>query len=156
MCDLNIVVVSYSQALREIQKIRRIVFQEEQGVAPELEFDGKDDIAEHFLAYWQGQAVGTARMRQLDESTVKIERLAVLKSARGQGIGRKLMEKVLDRAISQNHGKAVANAQEYVKSLYKKLGFEPVGERFEEAGIPHRKMVKQLSNSTPRSSGEQP
>jgi len=36
------------------------------------------------------------------------------------------------------------HAQEYVKGLYEKLGFEQVGGIFEEAGIPHVKMIKHL------------
>jgi predicted GNAT family N-acyltransferase len=39
----------------------------------------------------------------------------------------------------------VINAQEYVKGLYEKLGFEVVGDRFDEAGIAHVKMKKILS-----------
>jgi predicted GNAT family N-acyltransferase len=37
------------------------------------------------------------------------------------------------------------HAQEYVKDLYYKLGFEKVGESFEEAGISHIKMIKNLN-----------
>jgi predicted GNAT family N-acyltransferase len=128
-----------------IQTIRREVFQREQGVSEELEFDGLDDSAEHLLAYRDGVPVGTARIRRLNEKIVKIERLAVLSSARGLGIGRQLMEEAI--AVARGYADAeeiVINAQEYVTRLYEKLGFEVVGDRFEEAGIPHVKMKKIL------------
>jgi predicted GNAT family N-acyltransferase len=128
-----------------IQTIRREVFQREQGVSEELEFDGLDESAEHLLADRDGVPVGTARIRRLNEKTVKIERLAVLISARGLGIGRKLMEEAI--AVARGYADAeeiVINAQEYVTRLYEKLGFEVVGDRFEEAGIPHVKMKKIL------------
>lgn len=144
MSNLQIKVVTYTQELIPIQTIRRLVFQEEQKVAPELEFDGQDETAEHLLAYLDGQPVGTARIRELDTRTAKIERLAVLPLARGKGIGRNLMEKAIDVAAKKNYEKVIINAQEYVKDLYIKLGFEQVGNRFEEAGIPHVKMIKQL------------
>ena len=38
------------------------------------------------------------------------------------------------------------HAQLQVKGLYDKLGFEPVGEVFIEAGIAHLKMQKTLSH----------
>jgi predicted GNAT family N-acyltransferase len=134
--------VSYCEV---IQGIRREVFQWEQGVSEELEFDGLDEFAEHLLAYRDGVAVGTARIRRLDEKTVKIERLALLSSARGLGIGRQLMESAI--AVARGYADAeqiVINAQEYVQGLYEKLGFEVVGDRFEEAGIAHVKMKKTL------------
>jgi predicted GNAT family N-acyltransferase len=128
-----------------IQTIRREVFQREQGVSEELEFDGLDDSAEHLLAYRDGNPVGTARIRRLNDKIVKIERLAVLSSVRGLGIGWQLMEEAI--AVARGYADAeeiVINAQEYVTRLYEKLGFEVVGDRFEEAGIPHVKMKKIL------------
>jgi len=38
----------------------------------------------------------------------------------------------------------IVNAQIYIQNLYLKLGFEPMGEPFEEAGILPVKMVKTL------------
>nr|MDJ0798098.1 GNAT family N-acetyltransferase [Calothrix sp. MO_167.B12] len=43
-----------------------------------------------------GQAVGTARIRYLDETTAKIERLAVLPMARRKGIGKQITMVALD------------------------------------------------------------
>jgi predicted GNAT family N-acyltransferase len=144
MNELHVQVVSYDQELTNIEAIRSSVFQDEQGVDPQLEFDGLDQTAVHFLAYWRGQAVGTARIRSLNEHAAKIERLAVLKSARHQGIGWQLMEKALEFAVEQQFDEVVVNSQEYVKDLYEKLGFKQVGEPFQEAGISHVKMVKKL------------
>lgn len=124
--------------------VRNQVFQIEQRVEPELEFDGKDETAEHLLAYLDNQPVGTARIRYLDYQRAKIERLAVLTTARGQGIGKKLMEKALEVAAQKEVKEVVIHAQDYVKGLYQQLGFEQEGERFEEAGILHVKMRKRL------------
>ncbi|MEG3438336.1 GNAT family N-acetyltransferase [Pannus brasiliensis CCIBt3594] len=135
--------VAYTEEIVAIQAIRREVFQEEQGVPAELEFDGLDEDCWHLLAYFGKNPVGTARIRNLDKETAKIERLAVLKSARGSGIGRRLMERAIDLASNNpDTSRVVINAQEYVKGLYEKLGFEVVGDRFDEAGIPHVKMVR--------------
>ena len=120
------------------------MFQEEQGVSADLEFDGLDEGSIHLLAYLNGAAVGTARIREVNGDTAKIERLAVLSSARNQGVGKQLMRSALDLISQQHKSQAMVHAQEYIANLYRQLGFVTVGERFSEAGIAHVKMVKHL------------
>ncbi len=134
----------YPEEFLEMQAIRSLVFQEEQGVPPELEFDGLDKTAIHLLAYLDDRPVGTARVRYLNEQTAKIERLAVLSTARGLGIGKKLMQEAIKIAQQNQVQEIVIHAQEYVKGLHQQLEFKQIGEIFEEAGIPHVKMVRQL------------
>ena len=131
-----------------IKTIRRQVFQVEQGISEELEFDGWDESATHLIAYLDHQPVGTTRIRPLNDKTVKIERLSVLPLARGKGIGKQLMLEALEIAIERNYHTALIHAQQYLKSFYEQLGFEPIGNTFEEANIPHLKMIKKLSNIT--------
>ena len=147
MTEIIIETVEYSEQKKAIKTIRKQVFQIEQGVTEELEFDGLDESATHLLAYWKNQPVGTARIRKITEKTAKIERLSVLPLARRQGIGKALMEKAIEIIRIQNYHTVVIHAQEYVKSLYQKLGFEQVGNVFEEANIPHVKMTKKLDKN---------
>ncbi|MBW4490265.1 MAG: GNAT family N-acetyltransferase [Trichocoleus desertorum ATA4-8-CV12] len=144
MANLKLVVVAYTEAKTLIQTIRHLVFQVEQGVTPALDFDGLDAESQHILASINGHAVGTTRLRHLNEQTVKIERLAVLPEFRNQGIGRQIMEAALE-FLTQSQVKTVQlHAQLYIKDLYQKLGFVQVGDVFDEAGILHVKMQKQL------------
>lgn len=142
MTNLVIKIAELPEEFTAIKAIRISVFQEEQGVDPALEFDGKDEISEHFIAYLDQKAVGTTRIRYLDDKTAKIERLAVLSTARGQGIGKKIMENALQFIASKNIPEVIIHAQEYIKDLYKKLDFLEEGEVFEEAGISHVIMRK--------------
>ena len=144
MDSLKIETVDYQNEIAAIAQIRTTVFQLEQGVSKELEFDGKDASAIHLLAYLDNKAVGTARIREIDAGTAKIERLAILPEARKQGIGRKLMETALKVISEGDKSSVIVHAQEYIANLYQQLGFVIVGERFNEAGITHVKMVKQL------------
>lgn len=141
---VNVKKITSKEEFTQTHTIRELVFQQEQGVEPALEFDGQDEISEHIIAYLDSQPVGTARIRYLDEKTAKIERLAVLPIARGKGIGKQIMELALDIAGKNNIQEVVIHAQEYIISLHQKLGFEREGEIFEEAGIPHVKMRKKL------------
>lgn len=142
--NIQIKKVNYSQEILAIKAIRVKVFQEEQGVSEELEFDGLDKSSIQLLAYLDNKPVGTTRIRKIDEQTVKIERLAVLPEARGNGIGKKLMEAALEVAVSGDYQTVLIHAQEYIKELYLRLGFVQMGDTFEEADIPHVKMIKKI------------
>ncbi|MEM9274993.1 MAG: GNAT family N-acetyltransferase [Cyanobacteria bacterium P01_F01_bin.143] len=144
MSQIQIAIASYTEYLAIIKAIRTKVFHEEQGIDPELEFDGLDHGATHLLAYLDSQPVGTARIRSIEENIIKIERLAVLPEARRKGIGKKLTQEALDFAQEHNYQTAILNSQVYIKELYEQLGFEQVGEVFDEAGIPHIKMIKNI------------
>jgi predicted GNAT family N-acyltransferase len=144
--NVTVKLADFAHDRAAIYAIRKKVFQEEQGVDAALEFDGKDDTAVHFLAYLDTQPVGTARIRFLDASTAKLERLAVLPEARNQGIGRKIMETALEFLISKRIKTVKIHAQTAVKTFYQTLGFVVEGGIFEEAGIPHIKMSKQFAS----------
>ncbi|NET10972.1 MAG: GNAT family N-acetyltransferase [Merismopedia sp. SIO2A8] len=134
--------VTYQEAIAPIQAIRCQVFQMEQGVSSELEFDGEDETAIHFLAYQGKTAVGTARLRYIgndsDQTPIaKIERVAVLKAYRGCGIGRSLMVEAIAYLQQQDVTHIKLSAQLSVQPFYESLGFQSVGEHFMEAGIKH-------------------
>lgn len=144
MPDLTVAIVPYADAEPLLKQIRTRVFQDEQGVPAALEFDGQDAIATHFLAHWRGQPVATLRLRPLNETTLKLERLAVLPEARGQGIATALTQAALDYAQTHAYQAITLNAQAYIQGLYQRLGFTINGTEFLEAGIPHIKMSKVL------------
>jgi predicted GNAT family N-acyltransferase len=150
MDNLVIKIAEFSLDFPVIQQIRTVVFQMEQGVAADLEFDGKDEAATHLLAYLDHQPVGTARIRRLGDHTAKVERVAVLKTARGFGIGKHLMLEAFAFLSKAQILEVRIHAQEAVRDFYQGLGFEPEGEIFVEAGIPHVKMKKLLTSQIGR------
>ena len=135
-------------------RVRERVFIAEQGIAEAVERDGFDDIAWHLVA-WEGEEpVGTARVVGLDAehrfvpperaAAVKIGRMAVLPAKRRRGIGRQLLDRALQLARRHGITRAELSAQEYVVPFYERGGFHSEGERYEEAGIPHRRMSRAL------------
>ena len=125
--------------------IRRAVFVAEQGVAPSLEWDDAETEATHILFVVNDRPVGVARARLIDDSTVKAERVAVRRSARGEGWGRRLMEAVEAVGVDADASRCVLHAQQRVEGFYHTLGYRTVSEPFEEAGIPHVQMERSLS-----------
>jgi len=139
--SLQVQKVIHPEELDKVFAIRKIVFVDEQNCPPELEWEHEDESI-HFLATQNGQPCGACRWRKTDLG-YKLERFAVLKDFRGQGVGRALIAEALsDLPESANY--IYLNAQLDAMSLYAKFGFIAEGDQFEEAGIQHFKMVKKV------------
>lgn len=122
-------------------ELRRKVFVDEQGVAPEEEIDGRDDEALHLVAVDSGGAViGTCRLLA-DGPVVKLGRMAVARAARGQGIGARLLE-LADAEAPPGAERIVLAAQLPAVALYERAGYRRQGEIFLDAGIEHVRMEK--------------
>ena len=138
---MRVKLVNWIDAEPLIRPVRESVFIHEQAVPKELEWDGLDPRCAHALAWNdQGDAIGTARM----QANGTIGRMAVLKDWRGRGAGRALLEALLDCAVRQGLTCVTLSAQTHAIGFYERAGFHVVGELFIDAGIPHRKMVKEL------------
>src|SRR4029077_3316998 len=83
--------VSSRKELEKAFAIRVRVFVREQKVPEEIELDRDDERAAHFLAFSGENAVGTARVVMRGKSA-KIGRMAILKSYRRRGVGKKLLK----------------------------------------------------------------
>ncbi len=122
--------------------VRRRVFIDGQNVPEDLEIDGLDDAALHVLAEENGNILGTARIRIL-EDIAKIERVAVLEEARGKGIGRGIMIFIIEKmAERRDIARLKLGSQCHAIPFYESLGFAAVGEVYMDAGIAHRDMVR--------------
>jgi predicted GNAT family N-acyltransferase len=131
--------VSDADTLEKVFAIRREVFVDEQHCPPELEWEHEDESV-HFIATVAGEPAGAARWRRTDKGH-KLERFAVLKQFRGQGVGQAVVKAVLED-LPADADYVYLNAQLQAMALYQKFGFVAEGPQFEEAGIQHFKMVK--------------
>jgi predicted GNAT family N-acyltransferase len=119
--------------------IRRQVFIEEQGVPAEFEWDDFDAISYHALATGPGgEPIATGRL--LPDG--HLGRFAVLPAWRGKGVGRAVMERLLDEADARGLRQLTLHAQTYAEGFYVGFGFVAEGDVFMEAGLPHRQMVR--------------
>ena len=137
-----ITVVTTEKDRQACYDIRTAVFVVEQNVPFQLELDELEDECVHFLATIDGVPMATARIH--DRGYAKVQRVAVMKEARGTGLGKKLMEFILDHAREQDFFEARLDAQVVAIPFYEKLGFEAHGPVFDDAGIDHRAMTLKL------------
>ncbi len=127
--------------IQKAHKLRFEVFVEEQNVPPELESDEYDKTATHVIAINEetGDCIGCGRL-VIKNGTAKIGRVAVKKSYRKKGCGKRICLKLIDIAREVNVKDIIVNSQLRVAGFYKKLGFKEYGNIFLEANIEHISM----------------
>ncbi len=136
--------IEVTRDIATCQRLRRVVFIQEQGVSEADEVDGLDDGAIHLLAFDGETPVGTARLL-VKEAVGKIGRVCVLPEARGTGLGAALIRAALEVLRDQpGVREAYLGSQSHATGFYEKLGFVVEGEEFLDAGIPHRHMRRAL------------
>ena len=129
-------------------RLRTDVFLREQRVDDE-ELDGRD-LEPTTRHWWVADERGTAAyLRTLRDERPEhrdahrvIGRVVTRADRRGEGLAHRLVSAVLER-----HGDEplLLHAQSYIAGLYARSGFEPFGDEFDEAGIPHIGMYRSAS-----------
>lgn len=124
--------------------VRMKVFVEEQGVPRHLELDEFDQEAIHFIVQKDNEAIGAARLREIEPGFGKIERVCILKEFRGLKLGASIMKFIEEYAAEHHWNKLKLNAQVYAIPFYEKLGYSVTSPEFLDAYIPHRAMEKSI------------
>ena len=139
--DVRIDLADWWHDAEAIRRVRAEVFIREQGIPASLEWDGRDADCDHVLAQdASGQALATARLMP----DGRIGRMAVLEGWRRRGIGRRLLQLLLQQARVRGLRETYLHAQTGVADFYRKAGFRNEGEVFVEAGLPHVHMFRTL------------
>lgn len=123
--------------------LRRAVFIDEQGYSEAEEWDDLDAVARHLVAYDGDRAVGTARIFVADAEG-RIGRVCVLPEARGTGLGAALIRDACARLVAAGCTRVVLGAQVRAMGFYERLGFVACGPEYDDGGVPHREMERQL------------
>jgi putative N-acetyltransferase (TIGR04045 family) len=149
--DARDVAIRWSEGQHDLEHaiaLREQVFCVEQGVSREEEIDGRDPEALHLVALEpQGQRViGTLRLL-FNGASVKVGRVAVDQAWRGHGIASRMLAVALDRARAEGCTRARLAAQLQATGVYARAGFAIESQEFEEAGIPHVWMGRELSSA---------
>jgi len=120
--------------------IRWRVFVEEQGVPEADELDGTDQGYTHVIVRHNAELIGAARFK-VSGGVVKIGRVCVDQAHRGGGIGARI---IAFCCAESGAAQARLSAQTSALQFYQRLGFEPKGAPYMDAGIPHQDMEKRL------------
>ncbi len=136
---------SWDRLGRDAAALRSAVFVQEQKIPAELEWDAADALAVHAVVYNRfGVALATGRLLEHRDGVSKIGRMAVQAGLRGSGIGRAVLEALVEAARERGDRQVLLHAQTSAVGFYRRAGFSPEGPVFTEAGIPHQALLRGL------------
>ena len=145
--DLHHSDLSVSQ-LYALLQLRCAVFVVEQN-CPYQDIDGDDLEGEnrHILGWHNGTLVAYARILKSDDELqpVVIGRVIVSEALRGEKIGQQVMSKARESWTRRWPEKPIyLGAQAHLQNFYGQFGFIPVTDIYEEDGIPHIGMAREV------------
>ncbi len=114
---------------------------------PDFGWEKNDPRSWHFVAHENGRVLGCVVLVRLDPEARRTQliQMAVETEFQGRGLGRMLVKELIRFARQQEVGEILIHSREEVTQFYERLGFQIVGEPFEEVGIRHRHMLMRLS-----------
>ncbi len=134
--------------LYAVLKLRSEVFVVEQ-TCPYLDVDGDDLLGEnrHILGWKADQLVAYARILKSDDdvSPVVIGRVIVSAQVRGEKLGYQLMDRAVNTCAQHWPQHALyLGAQAHLQAFYAHFGFQPVTDVYDEDGIAHIGMAREI------------
>lgn len=131
--------------LYDLLQLRNKIFVVEQNCVY-LDLDGKDKVALHLFAEFEGKIVAHARLFKAGISfdNASIGRVVVDADYRDRKWGHDLMrEAIAGIASNFNETKITIGAQLYLKKFYESHGFVQSSEMYLEDDIPHIEMIRE-------------
>jgi truncated hemoglobin YjbI/predicted GNAT family N-acyltransferase len=145
---INVIQISPSGPLYEAEReLRNRVLLRPIGVA-DYGWEQKDKDSLHFVALQNENVIGCVLLwlDPEDHKAAQLLQMAVHSKLQGQGVGRVMVETLLDAARSRDLQTVWCHARSNVIPFYAKLGFVTGGEVFQEVGLDHQVMEFQLKS----------
>ncbi|MES2980060.1 MAG: GNAT family N-acetyltransferase [Pseudomonadota bacterium] len=146
-----------AHTLYAVLQLRSEVFVVEQACAFQ-DIDGADHDAVHLLGSADGALQAYARCLQPGAkfSEPSIGRVMTREALRGTGAGHELIERAVACVYLRWGSLPIRiGAQARLERYYRQHGFEAVGERYIEDGIPHIQMLKPAPDGVPECTREE-
>ena len=131
--ESDIVLVPYNESYK--QKVFDFTDKCFEELGKKFEPDGRHDfynnIGDNFVVFYclfdQDKLIGTVALKKLDENTVELKAMYLDRSYRGKGLGRRLMNKIVDEAKRLGYKSIVLDSMSQYKDalrLYESTGFQ--------------------------------
>ena len=107
----------------------------------ELMMEKEDIFLAAFIAH---EIIACCILSNPTNETIKLRQMAVKKHAQKKGIGASLIRFAETTALEKGFSSIRLNARLTAQNFYAKYGYQSFGDIFEEVGIPHIQMIKEL------------
>ena len=137
MSNIDIRPVQNAQELEDMFYQRWLVLRSPLGMEKGSERDNHEDDAVHLVGICDRKIIASARLRELSPGLGSIGYVAVLPEFQNQGIGTKLIEKLITKAQAKNLKILRLKSRINAIKFYQRIGFTAQGNPFDFLGIPH-------------------
>lgn len=128
-----------------VERLRSEVFVSEQKITlPEIDNEDFDAIHVFTLNEDKDNVLATCRIFKEENGDWYLGRVVVSKDARGMHLGSKMLEEVHQYLKEDGINRLYCHAQMTAKPFYDYLGYQVKGEVFDEGGIEHVLMYKDI------------
>ncbi len=145
--NVNIISVKNDDELNLCANLRKQVFGDEENAPKGLyiidEYDKKGDTKNYLLKI-DNKPVATVRFIKINDTTIKLQRLVVLKEYRKKGYAKKILDYLEKDAYDLGYRKIVMDSAQKAVGFYEKSNYKVISEVFYEDNRPHVKMEKNL------------
>lgn len=145
---INIYKVKDIKDLKKCSDLRKSVFKDEEA-GPDLlyiidEYDKMESTCNYILEV-DVKPISTVRFIKIDEDTIKLQRLVVLKEYRKMGYANMILKYLEEDATNLGYKIIIGDAALKSVGFYKKNGYKELSDVFYEDNRPHIKMEKKLT-----------
>jgi predicted GNAT family N-acyltransferase len=133
-----------SNDYHEMVSLRDVVLRKPLGLSFSEEYLQKEINDQLIGAYTGDKLSACCILTPLNNETVQLRQMAVDNTQQGQGIGRQLIHFAEQQSKKNRFTQMMMHARKEAKGFYEKLGYAVQGPEFEEVGIVHYEMSKQL------------
>lgn len=103
------------------------------------------DTTDHIIGLFDDdKIIAVLHLKPLDDETMKMRQVAVDSRFQRQRLGKKLVEYSEQFAKNMKYKTFILHARDSAVKFYKSMNYKIEGKQFEEVGIPHYKMRKDL------------
>ncbi len=122
-----------------------------------LEFTREELLSDarsiHLGCFQDDRLVGCLVLTPAEGGEMRMRQVAVAPECQRRGIGTALVAAAEALARQEGFRRMVLHARQSAVAFYERLGYQVLGEPFEEIGLCHRAMVKTLPASKPAPQG---
>ena len=136
-----------SPTYREELRLRDAVLRKPLGLALKNDDLSQEGFQWHFGLSDGNHLIASVIAAPKSEELIQLRQMAVSGQFQGKGYGRQLVETLEKTLWKKGFQKIILHARIQVFDFYVRLGYTPVGEPFEEVGIPHQCMQKKIPRS---------
>jgi len=130
--------------------LRRAVLMDEMKITAALDEDAGDGAAGHVLATNRlGQALATGHISSAERGAWQIGRVAVIRTMRGTGLGRSVVEKLMKMAQERGASTVVVSSLVAARGFYERLGFRTTSAPYLDGAVEHIDMARKVGAASP-------